>query len=49
MNASVAGFGEEYRVCKDDKGETVVVKVAKVESICPLDKLTMLTRARAKQ
>lgn len=46
LNATVAGFGEEFKAHVDEKGNPVIIKVAKAEHICPLDRLSLIKKAR---
>lgn len=48
LNATVAGFGEEFKTHVDENGNTVVIKVVKMESICPLDRVNKIAEAKAK-
>jgi hypothetical protein len=42
----VAGFGEEFKTHADENGNTVIIKVAKMESICPIDRLNKISHAK---
>jgi hypothetical protein len=41
LNAQVAGFGEEYRIEEVD-GDQLLLKVRKLESLLPLDRVSHL-------
>lgn len=43
LNANVAGFGQEFRVHEETSGK-VIVKIAKVENIFPLDRMTLVSK-----
>ena len=47
LNATVAGFGEEFKSHIDESGNKVIIKVAKVENICPLDRMEKISQAKA--
>ncbi len=47
LNATIASFGEEFKIHEQD-GQKVIVKIAKVQNIIPLDKMTRIENHRAK-
>ncbi len=48
LNATVAGFGEEFKVHQDENGTHVIIKLAKIENICPIDRVSRIAEAKRK-
>ena len=46
LNATVAGFGEEFKQHVDESGKTVIIKVVKAEHICPMDRIALIAKTR---
>jgi hypothetical protein len=48
LNATVASFGEEFKSHVDGNGNKIIIKVAKAENICPLDRMAVISKEKAR-
>ena len=48
LNATVASFGEEFKSHVDGNGNQIIIKVAKAENICPLDRMAVISKEKAR-